>query len=138
MWHRAPCPRPDKILKEDVHLFHRINFFSPSNRYTIRVTETGYRGRVLPEEVEPLEGGPEDKVVATLREGDYFGEQSLLKGSPRAATLIALSDLTTFCLTRDKFKQVLLQSLKKVAMIMSAVEVVVFLSTTVSATKDRG
>ena len=32
------------------------------------------------------------KQVATLREGDYFGEMSLLTGEPRTATIAALSD----------------------------------------------
>eukprot|EP00392_Amoebophrya_sp_AT5.2_P003679 g3684.t1 len=73
--------------------------------YTIRVAETGYRGRVLPEEVEPLSGPPPEQVVATLRAGDYFGEQSLLRGAARAATISCKTELTTFCLTREKFKQ---------------------------------
>ncbi|CAD7949721.1 unnamed protein product [Amoebophrya sp. A120] len=78
--------------------------------YTIRVAESGYRGRVLPEEVEPVAGPPPDKSVATLREGDYFGEQSLLKGAARAATVRTKGDVTTFCLTRDKFRQFNLSS----------------------------
>ena len=72
--------------------------------YTIRVQETGYRGRVLPEEVEPLSGPPIDKRVATLKANDHFGENALLKGVPRAATIEAATDLVVFKLTREKFK----------------------------------
>jgi len=83
-----------------------VDKFDPTREYpyTIRVRDGGQRGRVLPEEVLPLSGAPEEKTVATLRPGDYFGEQALLKGANRQATIIANSALVTLCLTREKFK----------------------------------
>eukprot|EP00397_Hematodinium_sp_SG-2012_P001915 GEMP01001920.1.p1 GENE.GEMP01001920.1~~GEMP01001920.1.p1 ORF type:complete len:863 (+),score=162.44 GEMP01001920.1:582-3170(+) len=71
--------------------------------YTIRA-EGGPRGRVLASEIEPLAGPPKPKYVATLRQEDYFGEQSLLRNCHRAATIKSKTPLVCFMLTRDKFK----------------------------------
>lgn len=83
-----------------------VDKFDPSREYpyTIRICETGQRGRVLPEEVQPNSGPINEREIATLRRGDYFGEQSLLKGSNRAATIEAKTELVCFNLTREKFK----------------------------------
>jgi len=83
-----------------------VDKFDPSREYpyTIRICETGQRGRVLPEEVKSSAGEPQEKTIATLRAGDYFGEQSLLRGANRGATIIAKTELVCFNLTRDKFK----------------------------------
>jgi len=43
------------------------------------------------------------KTVATLKPGDYFGENALLRDEPRAATISAETDLVTFKLGREKF-----------------------------------
>jgi len=48
----------------------------------------------------------EQAQVATLKSGDYFGENALLREEPRAATVTALSQLQTFKITRDKFQAV--------------------------------
>ena len=45
--------------------------------------------------------GPDDREVATLGEGDMFGEMSWLTGDARAATVTAASDVTTFELDGD-------------------------------------
>jgi CRP-like cAMP-binding protein len=37
-----------------------------------------------------------DEVVATFGPGDYFGEMSVLDGSPRSASVVATSDLETY------------------------------------------
>lgn len=44
--------------------------------------------------------GDDVKVLAVLREGDFFGEMSIIDGSPRSAT--ALSDGETHLITFDK------------------------------------
>mmetsp|Transcript_2704 Transcript_2704/g.6950 ORF Transcript_2704/g.6950 Transcript_2704/m.6950 type:complete len:804 (+) Transcript_2704:70-2481(+) len=50
------------------------------------------------------DGGPAAKV-ATLKNGDYFGEAALLRDEPRTATIVADSALSAFKITRDKFKE---------------------------------
>jgi len=43
--------------------------------------------------------------VATLKQGDYFGESALLRDEPRTATITADSQLSAFKITREKFKE---------------------------------
>eukprot|EP00448_Togula_jolla_P011288 CAMPEP_0170596858 /NCGR_PEP_ID=MMETSP0224-20130122/15366_1 /TAXON_ID=285029 /ORGANISM="Togula jolla, Strain CCCM 725" /LENGTH=799 /DNA_ID=CAMNT_0010921227 /DNA_START=71 /DNA_END=2470 /DNA_ORIENTATION=+ len=50
------------------------------------------------------DGGPPNKV-ATLKAGDYFGENALLRDEPRSATITADTQLVTFKITRDKFAE---------------------------------
>ncbi|HEX8071866.1 MAG TPA: mechanosensitive ion channel family protein [Pyrinomonadaceae bacterium] len=45
--------------------------------------------------------------VATLRDGDFFGEMGMLTGAPRTATLIALTDVECYRLDKDGFDDVL-------------------------------
>ncbi len=40
-----------------------------------------------------------DDVVATFGPGDYFGEMSVLDGSPRSAAIVAKTDLETYGLS---------------------------------------
>lgn len=51
-------------------------------------------------------GGPE-VVVATMRDGDVFGEASLLTGEPRAASVYAVTDVECWRLDRESFRTVL-------------------------------
>lgn len=52
------------------------------------------------------EGGQE-RAVARLRPGDVFGEMALLTGSPRTATVTALSDVECYRLDKSVFQEVL-------------------------------
>ena len=45
--------------------------------------------------------------VATLHEGDFFGEMGLLTGAPRTATIIALTDVECYRLDKENFHEVL-------------------------------
>jgi CRP-like cAMP-binding protein len=45
--------------------------------------------------------------LALLRPGDYFGEWSLLTGSPRTATVSALSQAELVCIERNAFLEML-------------------------------
>jgi len=54
-------------------------------------------------QVSPPDGGVPSRV-ATLKTGDYFGENALLRDEPRTATIIAESEMSTFSLTRSKFQ----------------------------------
>jgi CRP-like cAMP-binding protein len=53
-------------------------------------------------EASVLVGG---NKVATLKTGDYFGENALLRDEPRTATICAEGSLSAFKITRDKFQE---------------------------------
>lgn len=48
--------------------------------------------------------GEPPRTVATLKNGDYFGEAALLRDDKRNATIIAETDLLTLTITRDRFE----------------------------------
>jgi CRP-like cAMP-binding protein len=48
-----------------------------------------------------------DAVVATFGPGDYFGEMSVLDGSPRSASVVATSDLETYGLAAWNMRSLL-------------------------------
>lgn len=48
-------------------------------------------------------------VVATLAQGDYFGEHSLLRDEPRTATIMAKTLLSALKITREQFRRLGLQ-----------------------------
>lgn len=52
----------------------------------------------------------ERKVVANLKDGDYFGEKALLHDVPRTATVVANSNLSTLRLDREHFHALGLES----------------------------
>jgi len=54
-----------------------------------------------------LAGKSQAEVVYEYRPGEYFGELALLKGEPRAANVIAKSDLSLLALDREAFNRVL-------------------------------
>lgn len=62
--------------------------------------------------VDPDGAGPEPmhaKVVATLKAPDFFGEMGLMTGEPRAADVVATTDVDCFRLGKETFEQVLLK-----------------------------
>jgi len=61
--------------------------------------------------VDPDGDGPEPthvKVVATLSAPDFFGEMGLMTGEPRAADVVATTDVDCFRLGKETFERVLL------------------------------
>jgi putative ABC transport system ATP-binding protein len=54
--------------------------------------------------------GTEAKQLATLGQGDFFGEAALLTGEPRNASVIALNDVLLYALGKADFQAVLANS----------------------------
>jgi len=56
-----------------------------------------------------LEGaGGERRILNVLSKGDFFGEMSLMTGSPRVATVIAKTDVECYRLDKEAFEEILL------------------------------
>ena len=49
----------------------------------------------------------DEAIIATLREGDFFGELALLDGAPRSASVIAVDQAETLMLPRSVFMELL-------------------------------
>lgn len=49
--------------------------------------------------------GPEKKVLAYLKRGEYFGEMAVFTGDPRSASATALADVTLLGLTKADFER---------------------------------
>jgi CRP/FNR family transcriptional regulator, cyclic AMP receptor protein len=65
----------------------------------IEADTSGKFGRLYTIIAGTAEARIHDEVVASYGPGDYFGEMSLLDGSPRSAEVVATSDLTTMALS---------------------------------------
>ena len=50
----------------------------------------------------------EKRSLNVLSKGDFFGEMSLMTGSPRAATVVAKTDVECYRLDKDAFEEILL------------------------------
>jgi len=51
--------------------------------------------------------GTSSKVVATLGEGDFFGEAALLTGEPRNASVVAKEEVVVYTLGKEDFREVI-------------------------------
>ncbi|CAN5907907.1 mechanosensitive ion channel family protein [soil metagenome] len=51
--------------------------------------------------------GREEREVATLHAGQFFGEMSLMTGEARTATVVAATDLVTYRVTKPAFQAIL-------------------------------
>jgi CRP-like cAMP-binding protein len=65
----------------------------------IDADSSGRFGRLYAVVSGTAEARVHDRVVATFGPGDYFGEMSVLDGSPRSAGIVATSDMETFGLS---------------------------------------
>uniref|UniRef100_A0A7C6AEL9 Crp/Fnr family transcriptional regulator n=1 Tax=candidate division WOR-3 bacterium TaxID=2052148 RepID=A0A7C6AEL9_UNCW3 len=48
--------------------------------------------------------GPDERVLAVLKEGDFFGEMAIIDGSPRSATAIAISKTSLLIIDKETFR----------------------------------
>ena len=58
-----------------------------------------------------VEDGGEARHLATLTNGQFFGEMAILRDTPRMATVRALAPTTLFAMERDAFRGLVAQSL---------------------------
>lgn len=58
-------------------------------------------------EVRVAVDGNLSKTVASLREGDFFGEMGLMTGEPRTATIIAQTNVECYRLDKEAFHQII-------------------------------
>jgi CRP-like cAMP-binding protein len=81
----------------------------PAGEYIFREGELGTEMYIIHEgKVEILNRmGEEDRVLAVLEKGDFFGEMSVLEDLPRAASARALSDTRLLQINGSTFDQML-------------------------------
>ncbi len=53
--------------------------------------------------------GPDQREIAVLREGDFFGEMALLTGQPRNASVEAVTDSLLYVLSQEQFRKAIAQ-----------------------------
>ena len=58
-------------------------------------------------EVRVSVDGSVSEVIATLHDGDFFGEMGMMTGEPRSATVVALSDVECYRVDKDAFHDIL-------------------------------
>jgi len=79
--------------------------------YVIKEGETGDVFYMIEEgeasATKTLEPGKQPIDVHNYKSGDYFGELALIKGDPRAANIVARTDLKLVSLDRNSFKRLL-------------------------------
>ena len=95
----------DEVCLHNLAMSLEPEFF-PKGQDIIRVGEAGDRMYFICRgQVDVLD--PSGAQVATLNEGDYFGELSLLCSRPRGATIRAAVPCNLFALSRDDLNRVL-------------------------------
>jgi small-conductance mechanosensitive channel len=107
-------------------LLRRVTYFESCTDLELRrLIEYGYRqlfptGQIVCQENDPgdsfyiiLSGSVEvfsqrtEKYIATLHAGEFFGEMSLLLGTPRSATVRTLEDSILFVVSHNDLQQLL-------------------------------
>ena len=73
----------------------------------VRRGEIGHRIFFINKGTVEVLSHDEGTVVATLSDGDFFGEWALLSSQSRANTVVAVDYCNLYALDRDKFDQVL-------------------------------
>jgi small-conductance mechanosensitive channel len=109
-------------------LLRRITFFEHCTDLELRqLIEYGYRqlfpsGQIICQENDPgdsfyiiLSGNVEvisqktNQYIATLHDGEFFGEMSLLLGTPRTATVKTIENCVLFVVERSDLKKLLME-----------------------------
>jgi hypothetical protein len=109
-------------------LLRRVTYFESCTDLELRrLIEYGYRqlfptGQIVCQENDPgdsfyiiLSGSVEvfsqraEKYIATIHSGEFFGEMSLLLGTPRSATVRTLEDSILFVVSHNDLQQLLVE-----------------------------
>ena len=89
----------------------RLQRFGRGERVMEQGAEGGSMFMLLRGEASVLvKGNGTETQVATLRDGDYFGEMSLLTGEPRSATIVAHTDCEMWEIGKDVLGEILQQN----------------------------
>jgi len=78
--------------------------------------------------------GPEEREVARLSAGQFFGEMSLMTGEARTATVIATTDLVTYRISKPSFQRILQET---PAMAEQIADILVTRRTALSQARDE-
>ena len=78
--------------------------------------------------------GAEEREVATLGAGQFFGEMSLMTGEARTASVIATTDLVTYRITKLSFQRILRET---PAIAEQIAEILVTRRTALTAARDE-
>ena len=54
-------------------------------------------------------GGPHERTLAVLTQGDFFGDMAIFENAPRSATAVAEEESELLALSPEKFKQTIYQ-----------------------------
>lgn len=71
--------------------------------------ETGATLYILASGRAAVRIGADQKEVAQMREGEFFGEMALFDDQPRSASVVAVADTTVLTLDRDRFSTLVMQ-----------------------------
>lgn len=75
----------------------------------VREGESGATLFILASGTASVRIGSDQKEVATLGEGEFFGEMALFDDQPRSASIVALTDTVLLTLDRDRFSTLVMQ-----------------------------
>ena len=63
-------------------------------------------------------GTPDEKLIAELKAGEFFGEMGLLDKAPRSATVVALEDTLAYVISESDFNDFFMKQPEKALLIM--------------------
>ena len=112
------CPRPSSASWPTIWCMRP---FAAGGTITRQGAVAHWLYLIIRGEVRVFVDGPRGRVtVATLRDGDFFGEMGMLTGAPRHATVVAVTAVDCYRLDKQGFARVI-QARPELALEMSAI-----------------
>ena len=96
-------------MSAEEQLFNKFGRFFKKGEYLFHDNDHGDEMFVIQEgEVEVLKNiGGQEKVLATLKKGDFFGEMAILTGKPRTATIRVATDSKILVINPQTFESMI-------------------------------